>query len=69
MKFCTHCKHAEWQHTAAGRLHPSGYGTCEKAVTIPAAYQWFPRSQLSGGRINRRDELSYDCPYFEWSGK
>lgn len=36
MKNCTHCKHAVWQKTAAGRLHPSGDGECGYEVKLPA---------------------------------
>ena len=28
MKNCTDCKYADWQRTAAGKLHPSGDGEC-----------------------------------------
>jgi hypothetical protein len=62
MKNCTHCKHAIWAKTAAGRLHPSGDGTCE--FPLPACMYWI--NPPSGGYINRREELPIDCPYFTW---
>lgn len=72
MKNCTHCKHAVWQKTAAGRLHPSGDGRCGyevKLPRLPASMQWgtvfggTPRPV--GGRINRRRELRDHCEFFE----
>lgn len=69
MKSCKACKHAEWHRTAAGRLHPSGDGTCGKEVVVPpapAAYYWLPKPKLAGGQINRREELKDHCAYFEW---
>lgn len=69
MKNCTDCKHAQWDRTAAGRLHPSGAGRCGyeyKVPPLPAAWRWIlggaPR--VIGGHINRRRELDEHCPYF-----
>lgn len=72
MKNCTHCKHAQWDKTAAGRLHPSGDGKCGyevKMPKLPASMRWenvwgeAPRPL--GGHINRRRELPYHCDFFE----
>jgi len=70
MKNCTDCKHAEWERTKAGRLHPSGDGRCKypyKVPPLPAAMYWWGsgRPMISGGHINRREELPEHCPYFE----
>lgn len=68
MKNCTDCKHAHWQKTAAGKLHPSGNGRCQwelKLPALPTAIHWWagvPR--VSYGFINRRKELAVDCPQF-----
>ncbi len=35
MKDCTHCKHANWERTKTGALHPSGAGMCTYEVKIP----------------------------------
>lgn len=73
MKSCRNCEHAEWKRTASGKLHPSGSGKCLKhirAPVLPAAYGWIGGPPLlSGGFINRNEELKKDCPYFEWAPK
>ncbi len=70
MKNCTHCKHAEWDRTAAGKLHPSGDGTCGmkklyKLPPLPTSMYWFILPALSGGQINRKRELRDHCTYDE----
>ena len=73
MKDCNGCKHAKWQRTASGRLHPSGDGQCEfevKMPVLPASMNWgymFHRTtpKPSGGRINRREPLKDHCPCYE----
>lgn len=68
MKNCTGCKWAEWKHTAAGKLHPSGEGACTfkyKPPPLPAAFYWIDNPRLGGGSISRRSELQSHCPYFE----
>ena len=35
MKDCTHCKHAAWNLTMRGALHPSGEGKCTYEVKLP----------------------------------
>ncbi len=68
MKTCNGCKYAEWNKTAAGRLHPSGDGKCcyeYKVPPLPAALYWLggePRP--SGWLINRREEHKDHCPYW-----
>lgn len=72
MKNCTNCKHAQWDKTAAGRLHPSGEGRCGYQVQLPKlpASMWWPRPlsgapKPSGGRINRHKDLPDHCAFFE----
>ena len=69
MKNCTHCKHARWNKTAAGRLHPSGDGECGYEVKLPQLPQsmyWFgARPTVLGGHVNRRTELRDHCAHFE----
>ena len=70
MKNCTYCKHAKWDRTATGRLHPSGDGRCGwkvKLPLLPPSMSWgLGRSDPRpyGGHINRRQELKDHCPYF-----
>ena len=68
MKNCTHCKHALWKRTDAGRLHPSGDGECSYAIKVPPlppAFVWMNNGpRYWGGHINRREELREHCPYF-----
>lgn len=70
MKNCTDCRHADWQRTANGRLHPSGEGMCRFPVvlpTLPASRHWWGESPPvpAGGYINRHKELKNHCPCFE----
>lgn len=68
MKNCTQCKHADWQRTAAGKLHPSGDGWCRypyKVPPLPQAIRWLSEPVTSYGQINRRKELPGHCAY--WS--
>ena len=69
MKDCTHCKHAQWERTKAGRLHPSGYGMCGlknkiQLPPLPACMRW-PLAKPFGGRINRHEDLRTDCAFYE----
>ena len=68
MKNCTDCKHAMWNTTASGRLHPSGDGQCKypcKLPELPQAFSWvIGRPQPWGGHINRRKELKDHCTYY-----
>jgi hypothetical protein len=69
MKSCTNCKHATWQKTKTGRLHPSGDGVCDypwKLPPLPASMYWirFNDPTPSGGHINRRHEHKDHCVYF-----
>ena len=70
MKDCTHCKHADWDMTKAGRLHPSGEGRCTfpvKILPLPASMFWrneSPYPRHGGGLINRNVELTDHCVYF-----
>lgn len=69
MKNCTGCKHALWDETKAGRLHPKGGGVCKYPIKIPELpqafyWQWYePRA--CGGYINRHQELKDHCAYYE----
>jgi len=68
MKNCTDCKHAYWQRTAAGKLHPSGAGQCTKEYRqppLPASMYWITLPYVSGGHINRGEDLKTHCTYFE----
>ena len=67
MKTCKGCKHADWDKTVAGKLHPSGDGLCTKVVRIPVlsqAYNWVYDTVYTGGEINRRVQLKDHCAYF-----
>ena len=71
MNNCTDCKHAQWDRTMSGRLHPSGAGRCGyeyQVPPLPASWYWTlggaPRP--AGGYINRHQELSEHCTYFAW---
>lgn len=67
MKSCEMCKHAIWDTTKAGRLHPSGNGRCGKIISLPQlppVYYWLDLTRLGGGTINRRDELREHCVYW-----
>ena len=69
MKNCTGCKHALWDTTAAGRLHPSGNGKCTyKWVMppLPPAFYWLYRElpKPLGGHINRLTDLKGHCTYY-----
>ncbi len=70
MKRCNGCKHAKWDRTKSGRLHPSGVGRCVypfKMPQLPAAMYWLTIREVKpcGGYINRREDLKEHCPYFE----
>jgi hypothetical protein len=70
MKTCDDCKHAEWQRTTVGRLHPNKQGQCAypyRLPPLPASMCWWlcgnPRP--SGGAITRGQELPEHCVYWE----
>jgi hypothetical protein len=69
MKNCTKCKHAEWDRTKNGRLHPNGQGKCKypyKLPELPASMFWgMGEMEPFGGWINRREQLLTHCPYYE----
>ena len=69
MKNCAHCKHADWQRTANGRLHPGGYGHCTYEYVVPALPQskwWNERGgpKPFGGQIERKKDLKDHCVYW-----
>lgn len=68
MKICLHCKHAKWNKTATGRLHPSGDGRCIypwKMPQIPACMYWIGVSPSpTGGYITRKSDRKDHCVYF-----
>lgn len=69
MKSCLHCKHAEWQKTAAGRLHPSGDGRClyeYKVPVLPQSMYWCGSQSPTpgGGYISRKEKLKDHCAYW-----
>lgn len=68
MKLCDKCKHAQWDRTEAGRLHPGKQGKCTfpwKMPDLPQAF-YFPGGDPSpaGGFILRGVELPRHCAYF-----
>ena len=69
MKNCTNCRHAEWDRTKKGRLHPNGKGRCKypyKLPKLPASMFWaWDKVTPLGGEINRREQLKTHCPYYE----
>ena len=69
---CMDCKLADWQRTAAGKLHPSGDGQCRwvmPELRLPVSMYFVGgRTTPSGGYINRRDEWR-QCPQFQRSEK
>ena len=69
MKNCTHCVHAKWDRTAAGKLHPSGDGRCQKEYKVPPLpasmyWTWTSIPTPSGGQINRKRDLGDHCVYY-----
>lgn len=67
MKNCLHCKYAEWNKTASGRLHPSGDGKCGyqyKMPPLPQSMHFISEPKPYGGRINRKDALKDHCVYY-----
>lgn len=67
MRDCTNCRYAEWERTAAGKLHPSGQGFCEypwKMPKLPASMYWLTEPSPMGGSISRRKELKDHCAYY-----
>lgn len=68
MKDCTHCKYAQWDRTAAGKLHPLGTGKCAypyKVPKLPESMYWKGSVPApSGGYISRKDRLKDDCVYY-----
>lgn len=69
MKSCLRCKYADWDKTAAGKLHPSGHGRCKypwKQTPLPASMYWIGRIAETpcGGHISRKKEFSEHCVYF-----
>ena len=69
MKNCTDCKHALWDKTETGRLHPKGGGQCKypyKVPALPQAFYWMSHGtpEPLGGYINRRTGLQDHCTYY-----
>jgi len=49
---CMNCKYADWERTAAGRLHPNGDGKCTAPINLPQlpkAFYWYGSLPLGGG--------------------
>lgn len=72
MKTCMGCKFAQWDRTAAGKLHPSGQGRCGykyKLPPLPGAFYWATYSggepRPHGGFINRRKDLDDHCTHYQ----
>jgi hypothetical protein len=68
MKNCTDCKHALWDETRTGRLHPGGGGVCKypfKMPDLPQAFYWASSApSIGGGFISRRKDLKAHCVYY-----
>jgi hypothetical protein len=67
MKNCTDCKWAQWRRTKAGKLHPSGDGSCAypfKMPPLPQSMYWLSTPKPCGGGINRKQELNDHCAYY-----
>jgi len=68
LKVCTKCRHAKWDRTKTGRLHPSGDGKCGypyKIPQLPGSKYWISGVPAPyGGIINRRKDLKEDCVYY-----
>lgn len=67
MKNCKGCKHASWNRTAAGKLHPNGDGRCSikiKLPPLPASFFWITDPNPSGGWISRKRDLKDHCAYY-----
>jgi hypothetical protein len=68
---CTTCQLADWRRTKAGRLHPSGEGSCSwkgwKEWKFPKAFYLVGSVghdlRPSGGYINRRTPCT-DCSLY-----
>lgn len=59
MKQCIGCKHAKWNRTSNGRLHPSGEGRCTYPWVmnpLPAAF-YMLSPHINGGGIDRKREV------------
>lgn len=70
---CANCALAQWETTKAGKLHPSGEGTCRwqmPQIKLPKSRYFLGWSgkmaQPSGGYINRHQPYT-DCP--QWLAK
>lgn len=68
---CLDCKLADWQRTAAGKLHPSGDGRClweMPKIRLPVSMYFVTgASKPVGGHINRKDEWR-QCPFYQKGG-
>jgi hypothetical protein len=71
---CLTCKLAEWNKTAAGRLHPNGEGMCRwkpAHIPTPRAWKWawgddLPQPKPFWGQIDRKPEKSItECETYE----
>lgn len=56
MKSCVGCKHAKWDTTKVGKLHPSGAGKCTFEVKIPQLpvskyWEWVKNPEVRGENL------------------
>lgn len=68
MKSCLYCKFANWDKTAAGKLHPLGGGRCTKefSIVVPQAFYFVGGTpKPAGGWINRKSELKDHCVFYQ----
>lgn len=67
MESCKNCKHAKWDRTEAGDLHPSGDGRCSwqmPVILVPKAFHPMDQIQPDGGHISRKTPET-DCPCWD----
>lgn len=80
MTDCTTCRHANWERTQSGKLHPSGDGRCNRLnahpldLRIPPAFWWqTPQDdhppRPTGGHINRHRPTRGKCAFKDGIGK
>lgn len=68
---CDNCALAIWKRTRLGSLHPDRSGRCgwkwENPV-IPAVFYFITPPHLSGGNIERGQELRQECHIYRELG-
>jgi hypothetical protein len=69
---CDNCRHAVWDRTSIGHLHPNRAGKCTYAadVPVPRFSQFHARNnkdsiKIRGGWINRGYEFDDACTLYD----